>query len=92
MTFKDVGFRKEFLKDLISFHYTPLLNILFEHGVGGLFAFSQDTFGYQELEAGYISQCHLCVDIRKHIVSRTQEFKELKPLEFYSQIGAERSR
>jgi hypothetical protein len=68
-------------------HDYPLLKILFEKGVGGLFTFAQDTFGYQPLESGYVSQCHLCVDIRKHIVNQTHEFKELRPLEFYAQIG-----
>ncbi len=40
-------------------------------------------FGYKELKDGYISKCHLCVDIRKHIVKQTDEFNELKPKEFY---------
>jgi len=40
-------------------------------------------FGYKELKGGYISKCHLCLDIRKHIVKQTDEFKELKPKEFY---------
>ena len=64
----------------------PILNIIFENGVGGLFKFAQEEFDYQVLESGYISQCHLCVDIRKQIVNQTQEFKELRPLEFYAQI------
>jgi len=67
----------------------PLLKILFKNGVGGLFKFVQDEFGYQALESGYVSQCHLCVDIRTQIVNQTQEFKELRPLEFYAQIKQE---
>lgn len=43
-------------------------------------------FGYQELPRGYVSRCHLCVDIRKHILQRTDEFKELRPKEFYCQL------
>lgn len=39
-------------------------------------------FGYRERE-GYISKCHLCVDIRKHLVQKTDEFKELSPRDFY---------
>ena len=41
--------------------------------------------GYQELEEGYVSKCHLCVDIRKHLVNIGQ-FKELKPVEFYEHL------
>lgn len=40
-------------------------------------------FGYEERSEGYISKCHLCVDIRKHIVQQTDEFEELRPREFY---------
>ncbi len=44
-------------------------------------------FGYKEAQDGYISKCHLCLDIRKHISSKTNEFKELNPKEFYSNLG-----
>lgn len=40
--------------------------------------------GYAEQE-GYISKCHLCLDIRRHLV-KLGEFKELKPLEFYEHL------
>lgn len=43
-------------------------------------------FGYQERREGYISKCHLCVDIRRHIVQQTDKFKELQPREFYSHL------
>ena len=42
-------------------------------------------FGYQEREEGYISKCHLCVDIRRHLV-RSGEFKELRPRQFYEHL------
>jgi len=41
-------------------------------------------FGYEELE-GYISKCHLCLDIRRHLAHHGG-FKELAPLEFYEHI------
>lgn len=41
-------------------------------------------FEYEELE-GYISKCHLCLDIRRHLV-RHGEFAELAPLEFYEHL------
>ncbi|MDI6641140.1 MAG: 4Fe-4S cluster-binding domain-containing protein [Elusimicrobiota bacterium] len=43
-------------------------------------------FGYQEQKEGYISKCHLCVDIRKHIVKQNVQFNELRPKEFYSNL------
>jgi len=45
------------------------------------FLINQD-FGYQESKEGYVSKCHLCVDIRKHLLTK-QKFEELKPKEFY---------
>ena len=42
-------------------------------------------FGYQEREEGYISKCHLCVDIRRHL-ARSGEFKELRPRQFYEHL------
>lgn len=41
--------------------------------------------GYKELSEGYVSKCHLCIDIRKYIVHQTDKFKELRPKEFYYQ-------
>ena len=45
--------------------------------------FAKEEFGYSEKEDGYICKCHLCLDIRKHIIGKTEGFKELKPKEFY---------
>lgn len=42
--------------------------------------------GYKESPEGYISKCHLCTDIRKHLIRQPAEFKELGPKKFYSQI------
>jgi hypothetical protein len=55
-------------------------------GINELYKFGVEKFGYRELEDGYISKCHLCVDIRKHISEQTEEFKELKPREFYRSL------
>ena len=53
-------------------------------GAGGLleFAIQRD---YVEVEKGYFSKCHLCLDIRKHLVE-IDDFAELSPQEFYKQI------
>ncbi|HIC89003.1 MAG TPA: radical SAM protein [Anaerolineae bacterium] len=41
-------------------------------------------FGYRERE-GYISKCHLCLDIRRHL-ARHGDFVELRPAAFYERL------
>jgi len=52
-------------------------------GLGKLFEYASKEYGYKERREGYISKCHLCLDIRKHIIEQTDEFRELKPKDFY---------
>lgn len=40
------------------------------------------AYGYKEREDGYISKCHLCLDIRRYL-SRCGNFPELRPRFFY---------
>ncbi len=40
--------------------------------------------GYEEQD-GYVSKCHLCIDIRRHL-ARRGEFKELAPKAFYDHL------
>ena len=51
-----------------------------------LSAIISNDYGYEENPEGYISKCHLCLDIRKHIIEKTDEFSELVPKEFYNRI------
>jgi len=44
------------------------------------------THLYKELSGGYVSKCHLCLDIRRHIAEQTSEFEELRPIEFYRHL------
>jgi hypothetical protein len=60
----------------------PVLNALMT-SIGELYRLGKD-YGYQELD-GYVSKCHLCVDIRRHLVSK-DEFMELQPTEFYDHL------
>ena len=73
----------------VSLDDRPILSALVTR-MGELYRFAVEKFGYEELPDGYISKCHLCVDIRKHIAQRTGEFKELKPREFYSRLNIRR--
>jgi MoaA/NifB/PqqE/SkfB family radical SAM enzyme len=63
-----------------------IAKLVSSRGIGKLFQFSVEEYGYKALEDGYVSKCHLCIDMRKNIVERTNEFKELKPREFYSNL------
>lgn len=63
----------------------PILKALATN-LGELYKFAVKEYGYRERRDGYISKCHLCLDIRKHIISVTKEFKELRPAEFYKHL------
>ncbi len=45
-------------------------------------------FGYREREEGYVSKCHLCLDVRRHLVQQG-DFKELQPRAFYEHLEAD---
>jgi hypothetical protein len=62
----------------------PILNYLISEDMEGLFHFAMDH-GYRESSDGYVSRCHLCLDIRKHLVLK-KDFHELTPGEFYSHL------
>lgn len=72
------------LKEGVDLSKRPVLKFLINQNFKGLFQFAKD-FGYQESPKGYVSKCHLCLDIRKHLVAK-KEFEELKPREFYSHL------
>lgn len=66
----------------------PILAKLVSHNrIGKLFKLGDEEYGYKPLDDGYISKCHLCLDIRKHIAERTDEYEELRPRDFYSIIS-----
>jgi hypothetical protein len=62
----------------------PILRFLITEDMEGLFHFAED-FGYQESRQGYLSKCDLCLDLRKHLVSK-QDFAELTPKAFYTHL------
>ena len=64
----------------------PILRALIEGKLEDLYKFAFEKFGYREKKEGYVSKCHACFDIRKHLISKTDEFKELNPPEFYQYI------
>lgn len=55
-------------------------------GIEKLYRFAVEEFGYEEEKTGYVSKCHLCIDIRRHIVLRDGGFKELRPKMLYTNL------
>ena len=70
----------------VDLQQRPIIEILVTSGVEGLLKLAQDQFDYQVLPEGYIAKCHLCQDIRAHIVRVSDQFEELKPMEFYRNL------
>jgi hypothetical protein len=66
----------------VNLEERPILNALVTD-LQRFYEFGVKEFDYKELSEGYVSKCHLCVDIRKQIAQKTDEFKELSPREFY---------
>jgi len=69
--------------DLIGF---PVLQRLVEGGVEALYNWSVSEHGYRESSLGYIAKCHLCLDIRRHLVQAGKRYKEIAPIAFYSEL------
>ncbi len=63
----------------------PILNALVTD-LKNLYEIGVREFNYKERAEGYISKCHLCVDIRRHIVQQSGDLKELRPIEFYQHL------
>lgn len=69
----------------ITLQNKPILRAL-TISIRSLYDFAVKEFGYKEKDEGYVSKCHLCVDIRRHIVQQTDRFKELQPRELYNYL------
>jgi hypothetical protein len=59
----------------------PVLKYLISEDIEGMYNFAKNK-GFVENEAGFISKCDLCFNIRKFLFNRGL-FKELSPAEFY---------
>jgi hypothetical protein len=65
--------------------YPRLISILINQGPFGLFDFAHREYEYPPSEEGYVGKCHLCVDVRRHLVKHA-DFPELEPREFYERF------
>ncbi len=72
------------VKKGVDLEKRPILKYLINDDMKGLMQFAKNT-NYEELRVGYVSKCHLCLDIRKHL-SVNSNFDELNPKEFYKQF------
>ena len=62
----------------------PVLGYLARDDMAGLLAFA-GARGYAERPEGYLSKCHLCADLRRHLVA-VDDFAELQPKAFYENL------
>ena len=69
------------LANSINLEEKPILKALLTD-IRELFELGK-KFGYSE--KSYISKCHLCVDVRRHLTINA-DFEELRPLEFYTHL------
>jgi hypothetical protein len=61
----------------------PFLSILFKVGINGLFGVAVKSYKF-EPEENYLSKCHLCSEIRRHLViEKGVETRELQPRGYY---------
>jgi len=73
----------QMLRDFSQGRYPALIDILVERGPYALLELARASYGYQPLPDGYAGKCHLCVDLRRHLVE-TADFAELRPPGFYA--------
>lgn len=70
--------------DGIELEERPVLNALVTD-IEDLYTLGKE-FEYEDLSESYASICHLCLDIRKHLVQKSDEFDELTSTQMYTQI------
>jgi hypothetical protein len=68
--------------DLATF---PVLDALVTD-MSQLYQLGVQEHGYKEIVGGYISKCHLCVDIRAHLAAQTTQYRELQPRPYYHML------
>ena len=83
---KQTGFdlNKLYKEGVILSHY-PLLDILVNKGLKGLYELGRKE-GYVPQPQGYVSPCHLCLDVRLHLYLHVDRYEELYPSFFYEDL------
>jgi len=73
------------LRDGIDTERYPVLGFLIDEDIRALFEFA-GNLGYEEAREGYLSKCHLCMDVRRYL-ALSGSFDELTPREFYTHLA-----
>jgi hypothetical protein len=74
-------------EDPLGRPYPELVELLIESGPFGLFEMAQKRYDYRPLPGGYAGKCHLCVDVRWHLVRvKGDDYPELRPVGFYENV------
>jgi len=68
----------------------PVLGFIANDDFKGLFAFAQQR-GFNPSAEGYLSKCHLCLDLRRHLINHA-EYKELVPREMVAYLETRKCR
>lgn len=64
----------------------PLIIALYNHGIKGLYQIASNQYGFEARDT-YFNKCHLCLEIRKHLVKMKKEVNtELHPVEMYDHL------
>lgn len=74
-----------FCNEGVDLEEHPILHALITN-LRALYEFAVKEFNYQERIEGYISKCHLCLDIREHTIKEGGDFGELEPKELYRHL------
>lgn len=61
----------------------PFIRVLYRDGIKGFLKYAIENYDFQPLDK-YISKCHICSDIRSHLVNNCEvRTKDLQPVQFY---------
>jgi len=77
-----------FSNNTINLDSRPIIKALL-NSIEELYYFAVDNFNFKERKNGYISKCHLCLHIRNYIYSKSKNFIELNPKDFYVALNKE---
>jgi len=72
----------EIFQEGINLDERPVIGAL-ASGLGDLYKYAEDNHSYGPNGEGYVSKCHLCLDIRKYLSDEGCGLKELSPRQFY---------